>query len=55
MYEAAAHFVARMRDEDTQAIVEFIELRTPQLLAFIERNLSAARKLGAARKMFDIK
>ena len=41
MYEAAAHFVARMRDEDTQAIVEFIELRTPQLLAFIERNLSA--------------
>jgi DNA-directed RNA polymerase specialized sigma24 family protein len=47
MDEVAAQFAARIRDKDPQALVEFIELRKPQLLAFIERNLSASlgRKL----------
>ncbi len=48
MDEVAAQFAARIRDKDPQALVEFIELRKPQLLAFIERNLSA--RLGASSK-----
>ena len=49
MDEVAAEFAARIRNKDTQALVEFIELRRPQLLAFIERNLSTSlgRKLEA--------
>ena len=52
MDEVAAQFAARIRDKDPQALVEFIELRKPQLLAFIERNLSA--RLGASSKATDI-
>jgi RNA polymerase sigma-70 factor, ECF subfamily len=50
MDDVAAQFAARIRDKDPQALVEFIELRKPQLLAFIERNLSAqlGRKLEGA-------
>src|SRR5580704_5441388 len=50
MDEIAAAFAARIRNKDSQALVEFIELRRPQLLAFIERNLSSllGRKLEAA-------
>src|SRR5579885_1265579 len=50
MDDVAAEFANRIRDKDTQALVEFIELRKPQLLAFIERNLSTSlgRKLEAA-------
>jgi RNA polymerase sigma-70 factor, ECF subfamily len=50
MDDVAAEFAARIRNKDSQALVEFIELRRPQLLAFIERNLSASlgRKLEAA-------
>jgi len=49
MDEVAAEFAARIRNKETQALVEFIELRRPQLLAFIERNLSTSlgRKLEA--------
>jgi RNA polymerase sigma-70 factor, ECF subfamily len=49
MDDVAAEFAARIRNKDSQALVEFIELRRPQLLAFIERNLSAllGRKLEA--------
>jgi RNA polymerase sigma-70 factor (ECF subfamily) len=49
MNDVAAEFVARIRNKDSQALVEFIELRRPQLLAFIARNLSASlgRKLEA--------
>jgi RNA polymerase sigma-70 factor, ECF subfamily len=38
---------ARIRNKESQALVEFIELRRPALLAFIERNFSTAlrRKL----------
>jgi len=50
MDDVAAEFAARIRNKDSQALVEFIELRRPQLLAFIERNLSAllGRKIEAA-------
>src|ERR1700719_1313111 len=50
MDDVAAEFATRIRNKDSQALVEFIELRRPQLLAFIERNLSTAlgRKLEAA-------
>ncbi len=50
MDDAAAALADRIRNKDPQALVEFIELRRPPLLAFIQRNLSAAlqRKLEPA-------
>jgi RNA polymerase sigma-70 factor (ECF subfamily) len=50
MDEIAADFANRIRNKDKNALVEFIELRRPQLLAFIGRNLSTSlgRKLEAA-------
>jgi RNA polymerase sigma-70 factor (subfamily 1) len=50
MDDLADQLAARIRDKDVGALVEFVELRKPQLLAFIERNLSASlgRKLEAA-------
>ena len=40
MDDVAAQFAGANADKDPQALVEFIELRKPQLLAFIERNLA---------------
>jgi RNA polymerase sigma-70 factor (ECF subfamily) len=56
MDEVAADYAARIRHKDTQALVEFIELRRHQLLAFIERNLSTSlgRKLEAADILQDV-
>jgi RNA polymerase sigma-70 factor, ECF subfamily len=56
MDEVAAEFAERIRNKDTQALVEFIELRKPQLLAFIERNLSTSlgRKLEATDILQDV-
>ena len=50
MDELAADLADRIRNKDKDALVEFIELRRPQLLAFIGRNLSTSlgRKLEAA-------
>jgi RNA polymerase sigma-70 factor (ECF subfamily) len=50
MDDVADALIARIRNKDSQALVEFIELRRPQLLAYIERNLSTSlgRKLEAA-------
>jgi RNA polymerase sigma-70 factor, ECF subfamily len=50
MDDADAALVERIRAKDADALVEFLELRRPQLLAYIERNLSASlgRKLEAA-------
>jgi RNA polymerase sigma-70 factor (subfamily 1) len=50
MDDVADELAERIRNKDTHALVEFIELRRPQLVAFIERNLSASlgRKLEAA-------
>lgn len=41
--------IQRMRDGDSEALAEYIDRRRPQLLAFIERNLSDAmrRKVDA--------
>ena len=36
MDELAAEFAERIRNKDSQALVEFIERRRPQLLAFID-------------------
>lgn len=49
MDDVAAEYAVRIRNKDSKALVEFIELRRPQLIAFIERNLSTAlgRKLEA--------
>ncbi len=49
MDELAADLADRIRNKDKDALVEFIELRRPQLLAFIGRNLSTSlgRKLEA--------
>jgi RNA polymerase sigma-70 factor, ECF subfamily len=52
MDDIAAEFAARIRNKDSQALVEFIELRKPQLLAFIERNLSTS--LGRKLEGIDI-
>jgi RNA polymerase sigma-70 factor (ECF subfamily) len=48
--DTAAALAERIRNKDPQALVEFIELRRPPLLAFIQRNLSASlqRKIEAA-------
>ncbi len=56
MDDAAATLAARIRKKDQQALVEFIELRRPQLVAFIERNLSTSlgRKLEAADILQDV-
>jgi RNA polymerase sigma-70 factor, ECF subfamily len=56
MDDAAAKLAARIRNKDQQALVEFIELRRPQLIAFIERNLSTSlgRKLEAADILQDV-
>jgi RNA polymerase sigma-70 factor (ECF subfamily) len=50
MDDVADALIARIRNKDSQSLVEFIELRRPQLLAYIERNLSTSlgRKLEAA-------
>jgi RNA polymerase sigma-70 factor, ECF subfamily len=50
MDDVAAALVERIRNKEVQALVEFIELRRPQLAAFIERNLSSSlgRKIEAA-------
>ncbi len=50
MDELAAGLADRIRNKDKDALVEFIELRRPQLLAFIGRNLSTSlgRKLEPA-------
>jgi RNA polymerase sigma-70 factor, ECF subfamily len=44
--------VERIRKKDAEALVEFIELRRPQLLAFIARNLSTS--LGRKVEPADI-
>src|SRR5580700_12185059 len=56
MDDAAAILAARIRNKDQQALVEFIELRRPQLLAFIARNLSTSlgRKLEATDILQDV-
>lgn len=56
MDDATEALVERIRNKDTQALVEFIELRRSPLLAFIERNLSASlgRKLEAADILQDV-
>ncbi|HUE14478.1 MAG TPA: sigma-70 family RNA polymerase sigma factor [Planctomycetaceae bacterium] len=56
MDEDAVDFATRIRNKDEQALVEFIELRRPQLLGFIQRNLSTAlgRKLEAADILQDV-
>src|SRR5262249_3968576 len=50
MDDVAAALIERIRNKEVQALVEFIELRRPQLTAFIERNLSSSlgRKIEAA-------
>lgn len=50
MDDATAALADRIRNKDPQALVEFIELRRLPLLAYIQRNLSAAlqRKLEPA-------
>ena len=40
MSDSEAALIERVRQHDEEALVEFIEVRRPQLLAFIERNLS---------------
>jgi RNA polymerase sigma-70 factor (subfamily 1) len=42
MNDVAATLIERIRKHDRDALVEFIELRRIQLLAFIDKNLSAA-------------
>jgi RNA polymerase sigma-70 factor (ECF subfamily) len=44
-----SQLIGRIRGKDAQALVDFIELRRPQLQAFIERNLGTvlARKVEA--------
>ena len=42
MNDVAAALIERIRKHDRDALVEFIELRRMQLLAFIDKNLSAA-------------
>ena len=56
MDEDAAPLAARIRNKDSQALVEFIELRRPQLLAYIQRNLSTSlgRKLEATDILQDV-
>jgi RNA polymerase sigma-70 factor, ECF subfamily len=52
MDELAADLADRIRNKDQDALMEFIELRRPQLLAFIQRNLSTS--LGHKLEAEDI-
>ena len=44
MSETEETLAARVAQKDSAALAEFIEVKRPQLLAFIERNLSTALK-----------
>ena len=44
MSESAKHLLDRIRNKDTDAMAEYIDLNRPQLLAFIDRKLGTALK-----------